>query len=71
MSHKTAVLFGLAALMIIWPVFIEWLRHRSFKKSQGTGFSPGTQHLAIIGTAGMAILIIVSLCVVAYYVFRG
>jgi hypothetical protein len=44
--------------MVIWPVLIELLRYRFWKKTWHTGSSPGTQDLVVIGTVGIAFCIV-------------
>ena len=48
MPHNLPILLALVAVASI--VITEWLRHRSYLKYRGSGFIPGTQHIAMIGT---------------------
>lgn len=43
---------------VVWWVFFEWLRHRSYKKHIHTGFAPGTQHLSLLASFGALVLTI-------------
>jgi hypothetical protein len=38
-----------------WQLWMEWLRHRSALRHRHTGFMPGTQHLALMGTLGFGV----------------
>ena len=36
-----------------WHTWFQWLRHRSWLRHRGSGFAPGTQHLAILAVGGL------------------
>ena len=47
--------FGPAILSVAggaWQFLMQWLRHRSWLRHRETGFSPGTQHLALSAAVG-------------------
>jgi hypothetical protein len=52
MKQREIIFFVLMALGPIWYCVMEWMRHRSWQKTRDTGFSPSTQHLALIGIIG-------------------
>ena len=68
--HKTELCLCIMLCGVGWCVLMEWLRHRSWVKHRDSGFSPGTQHLAMLAAAGMALAIIVT-AVVFFFVPIG
>ena len=51
---------GQAALLLVggaWHTGLQWLRHRSWLRHRASGYAPGTQHLAILGVAGLVICV--------------
>jgi hypothetical protein len=40
-------------------MIFEWLRHRSFRRHIKTGFAPSIQYLALIGTVGAIVILVV------------
>jgi hypothetical protein len=58
-----ATALGLMALAFL--AWTEWLRHRSWLRHRGEEFAPGTQHLALLGTLGVALLSLLGLLALA------
>jgi hypothetical protein len=48
MALENALFLALAGVAAI--AITEWLRHRSYVRHRQSGFVPGTQHIAMIGT---------------------
>jgi hypothetical protein len=38
-----------------WHLLMQWLRHRSWLRHRDSGFSPGTQHLALSAVVGLGL----------------
>jgi hypothetical protein len=48
-------LIGPAVLFVLgggWPLWMDWLRYRSWRRHRDSEFVPGTQHLALLGAVG-------------------
>lgn len=39
----------------VWNLWMSWLRHRSWLHHRESGFAPPTQHLLLIGVAGLLV----------------
>jgi hypothetical protein len=63
MTTKSIVSLSLVAAAIGWYFLVEWLRHRSYKKTIDTGFAPSTQYLALLGALGTLALMTAALVV--------
>jgi hypothetical protein len=57
------IALGFAAAGVAWPVWFEYLRHRSWLKYRHLPLTPGTQGLAFIGAVGGLILMLIAVVI--------
>jgi len=63
---------GPAAFLFLggsWNFWMQWLRHRSWQRHRDSGFAPGTQHLALLGSTGF-LLCVSCACVWVFLIAR-
>ena len=63
---KVVWLAAFVVAAVVWVVVLEYLRYRSWKTHKGSGFVPGTQHLAIAASVGGAVLLIAALLILVF-----